>query len=456
MAIISTVTNDGGAVDPPATAAGAGHAAYQQPASYHEPFFFGHPLPGTAPGSSLPPFPSTATASWASDSVCRPPAPPHRHHQPWQPPPSPQHGAQTLSSSFLEDTDLLSGGGQSLFDVINSSFSPLSPTPTFAPPATPPQPQMPQPAMAAAVVVEAVVPLAAVPTGVPGGLRILQKAPKKPAPRPRGRPRKPAEESGEVRPPKKAKSGELRPPTKKKAKQHQPQEPSISISSDPCAWEEEAAAMEAAIGSYMDPRIPGVRFRPTDQEIIVFLRMKYLGRRIPVDFIKSFNVYQAHPETVQDTCGGSVDGCWYVFSSRNRRYPNGVRPARTVGDVGFWKSNTKEAEVRGGRGEVMGKVTALTFELGHQPDGMQTAWKMKEYCIPEKQHPCDGERMLLDDWVLCKLFCNGHGDDQDTIENAEAQGDEGELAVHIGQTPNNSKQDLSVEDYWIDQTAPPF
>jgi hypothetical protein len=85
------------------------------------------------------------------------------------------------------------------------------------------------------------------------------------------------------------------------------------------------------------------------------------------------------------SCGESVEGCWYVFSPRNRRYPNGDRPARSVGEVGFWKSNTKETDITVG-GTVIGKHTMLTFELGKQPKGEQTPWKMREYSIPEKQH----------------------------------------------------------------------
>lgn len=89
-----------------------------------------------------------------------------------------------------------------------------------------------------------------------------------------------------------------------------------------------------------------------------------------------------------------------MFSRRNRRYPFGVRPARAVGEtvLGSWKSNAKEKEIRvGGKadGAVIGKVTALTFELGARSNGVQTAWKMKEYHIPEKQHERDGSTMLV-------------------------------------------------------------
>jgi hypothetical protein len=108
-----------------------------------------------------------------------------------------------------------------------------------------------------------------------------------PATRRRGRPRKTAAASGTT-------------PRRKASAAESPQLQSTSCSDDPCAaWEEEAAMMEAAAGSYADTAVPGVRFCPNNEEVIGFLRLKYLGRKMPVDFFHDFNVYQAHPETVQ-------------------------------------------------------------------------------------------------------------------------------------------------------------
>ncbi|KAL6636685.1 hypothetical protein ACP70R_024257 [Stipagrostis hirtigluma subsp. patula] len=69
---------------------------------------------------------------------------------------------------------------------------------------------------------------------------------------------------------------------------------------------------------------------------------------------------------------------------------------------------------------------------------------------------------MLDDWVLCKLCCNGHGGrsgEADEVgeqsgeadEDAEeTEGDEDKQALPIDQTTSNSEQDLCVEDYVID------
>jgi hypothetical protein len=50
---------------------------------------------------------------------------------------------------------------------------------------------------------------------------------------------------------------------------------------------------------YADTSLPGVRFKPTDEEMIDYLRWKYLGRSMPVDFIKEFNVFEYHPSTIE-------------------------------------------------------------------------------------------------------------------------------------------------------------
>uniref|UniRef100_K4AKM0 NAC domain-containing protein n=2 Tax=Setaria italica TaxID=4555 RepID=K4AKM0_SETIT len=230
-----------------------------------------------------------------------------------------------------------------------------------------------------------------------------------------------------------------------------------------------AGDQAAAAGPYADTSVAGVRFQPTDEELIFYLRLKHAGHKMPVDFFKDFDVYHEHPETSRAACG-VVNGCWYAFSPRNRKYKNGGRPARSVFDasgvqVGYWKSNTKLAPVlAGGKadGALVGEVTSLTFHLGQQPKGTQTPWKMKEYAIPQNQHAPDGSAMRLNDWVVCKLFYkervikNAAAEEDQLSEAGEndvwAEGDEGTWRVPVVQTLGNSEQDLCV-DYQIETNA---
>ncbi|KAJ1293028.1 hypothetical protein BS78_01G036600 [Paspalum vaginatum] len=184
------------------------------------------------------------------------------------------------------------------------------------------------------------------------------------------------------------------------------------------AGDQQAAATASSSVPYaMDTSAAGIRFSPRGEDLIFYLRKKYAGEKMPVDFFKEFNVYDAHPEAIKAACGESVDGCWYAFSSRKRKYKNGHRPARSVfgaggEQVGFWKSNTKLKDVHPGdrdHGPVVGKVTALTFMLGRQrgtgaDKPKHTSWKMREYSMLETEHQPDGSAMLLNEWVVCQLF----------------------------------------------------
>ena len=51
--------------------------------------------------------------------------------------------------------------------------------------------------------------------------------------------------------------------------------------------------------AYAETFAAGVRFRPTDEDLIFFLRLKHAGREIPVGFFKDFDVYQASPEAIK-------------------------------------------------------------------------------------------------------------------------------------------------------------
>ncbi|KAF8717977.1 hypothetical protein HU200_025443 [Digitaria exilis] len=232
-----------------------------------------------------------------------------------------------------------------------------------------------------------------------------------------------------------------------------------------------AVVEQEAMPPYADTSAEGVRFQPTDEELIFYLRLKYAGREMPVDFFKEFDVYQAYPEKSRDVCG-VVNGCWYAFSPRDRKYKNGHRPKRSVVEaggqqLGYWKSNTKLTSVCSrADGSEIGTVASLTFHLGNQPHGTQTPWKMREYAIPKNQHAPDGSAMRLNDWVLCKLFYKerviatrkrgsqlGEAAENDSGDS-ESSGDEGgdesiQMGSTVDQTPQDSEQDLRVEDYLV-------
>ncbi|KAF0892089.1 hypothetical protein E2562_013475 [Oryza meyeriana var. granulata] len=166
--------------------------------------------------------------------------------------------------------------------------------------------------------------------------------------------------------------------------------------------------------------VPGIRFIPSDIELIVdYLQPKLRGEQLPTNYVHVCDIYSDHPEKLTSQLGGSVEGNWYIFSPRNRKYPNGGRPRRETGNIGFWKSTTKKEPILGtpgedGRTEVIGYKGCLTY---HVSDGnnmpkkpkkemaTKTAWKMWEFVCTNSNRPptAEEEPMRLNDWVLCKI-----------------------------------------------------
>ena len=81
---------------------------------------------------------------------------------------------------------------------------------------------------------------------------------------------------------------------------------------------------------------------------------------------------------------------WYFFTLRERKYPNGTRPSRSVahGLDGYWKATGVDKAIISD-GQVIGFRKALDFYDGNQSSGIKTKWKMHEYRINQKSLPPD-------------------------------------------------------------------
>ena len=67
---------------------------------------------------------------------------------------------------------------------------------------------------------------------------------------------------------------------------------------------------------------------------------------------------------------------WYLFTPRDRKYPNGVRPNRMAGS-GYWKATgTDKPILSSGDGKILGVKKALVFHKGRPPRGTKTDWIM--------------------------------------------------------------------------------
>jgi hypothetical protein len=110
--------------------------------------------------------------------------------------------------------------------------------------------------------------------------------------------------------------------------------------------------------------------------------------------------------------GRSVEGFWYVFSKRHRKYPNGMRPSRSTGTAGRWKTVGQNKEVHDAAEQfVIGHKCELSYEvfvhehLGDRPPGSKpprprlekTEWKMCEFVAMDTDKPISSgpDKMLV-------------------------------------------------------------
>ncbi|KAL6563765.1 Protein CUP-SHAPED COTYLEDON [Orobanche gracilis] len=150
---------------------------------------------------------------------------------------------------------------------------------------------------------------------------------------------------------------------------------------------------------------PGYRFVPTDKELIIgYLRKKVNNEPIPLGEIREVNLYNFPPKYLTENYSPVGEKEWYFFTMRDRRYPKGNRPKRSVGGgIGWWKATGGDKLIRS-NGKIVGKKQVLVFYYGKNKSGEEkTNWIMHEYKLDTPTTPsCNNTR--LDDWVLCRIY----------------------------------------------------
>ncbi|XP_019155709.1 PREDICTED: NAC domain-containing protein 83-like [Ipomoea nil] len=145
--------------------------------------------------------------------------------------------------------------------------------------------------------------------------------------------------------------------------------------------------------------LPGFRFHPTDEELIVhYLNPKVLNSPLPADVILEIsNVCQSDPWNLP---GGS-DGERYFFSSREVKDGSGNRCSRGTLS-GYWKAtgNDKKIAASGEAQRVVGIRKTLAFYKGKPSNSSKTDWIMHEYRL------ADAPQANL---VLCRIFFKKRG-----------------------------------------------
>ncbi|KAL0460038.1 UNVERIFIED_CONTAM: NAC domain-containing protein 90 [Sesamum latifolium] len=129
---------------------------------------------------------------------------------------------------------------------------------------------------------------------------------------------------------------------------------------------------------------PGVRFYPTEEELVSFYLHNMLQhnnnskiRRV----IPLLDIYQFHPSQLPKHCGEVCRGDteqWFFFVARQAREVRGGRPSRTTAS-GYWKATGTPTYVYSSDNKVIGVKRSMVFYQGKAPAGAKTKWKMNEY-----------------------------------------------------------------------------
>lgn len=147
---------------------------------------------------------------------------------------------------------------------------------------------------------------------------------------------------------------------------------------------------------------PGVRFHPTDEELVLFyLKRKVCRRRIRPSMIGEVDVYKWEPwELPEKSAVRKGEKQWFFFSPRDRKYPNGSRSNRAT-KHGYWKATGKDRTISH-KSKAAGNKKTLVYYRGRAPKGERTDWVMHEYTIDEQLLVSFSN--VQDSYALYKLF----------------------------------------------------
>ncbi|KAL6506083.1 Protein CUP-SHAPED COTYLEDON [Orobanche hederae] len=189
---------------------------------------------------------------------------------------------------------------------------------------------------------------------------------------------------------------------------------------------------------------PGFRFMPTDKELIIgYLRKKVNNEPIPVAEIIEVDLYKFTPKYLTENYSPLGKKEWYFFTMRDRRYPNGNRPKRSVeGGIGWWKATGGDKLIRS-NGKIVGKKKVLVFYYGKNKSGEEkTKWIMHEYKLDTPSTTPSSNNMRLDDWVLCRIYERNNKKIKDVDEDDDVDQVNNNLVVSQPNYENNN----NIED----------
>ncbi|CAL0333964.1 unnamed protein product [Lupinus luteus] len=154
---------------------------------------------------------------------------------------------------------------------------------------------------------------------------------------------------------------------------------------------------------------PGVRFFPTEEELVSFYlynklqgQINAIDRVIPVIDINAVEPSKL-PALAGELCRGDREQ-WFFFTAGQEREARGGRPSRTTG-CGYWKATGSPGYVYSSDNTVIGVKKTMVFYKGKAPTGNKTKWKMNEYkAIQPSNQSTTATPQLRREFSLCRVY----------------------------------------------------
>uniref|UniRef100_A0A7N0UX38 NAC domain-containing protein n=1 Tax=Kalanchoe fedtschenkoi TaxID=63787 RepID=A0A7N0UX38_KALFE len=190
---------------------------------------------------------------------------------------------------------------------------------------------------------------------------------------------------------------------------------------------------------------PGVRFQPTDEELVFqYLAKKIFHLPLPASIIPEVEVCKSDPWDLP----GDKSETRYFFSSREAKYPNGSRSNRATGS-GYWKATGIDRKIMcRGRNQVGGLKKTLVFYQGKPNKGTRTDWIMHEYrldsaladlLMKRSAGPQAAVTAQIEKWVLCRIFLKKRaGGDANKLTDEVRRGLARPILCDLNEAPTSS------------------
>ncbi|XP_050206012.1 protein CUP-SHAPED COTYLEDON 3-like [Mercurialis annua] len=156
---------------------------------------------------------------------------------------------------------------------------------------------------------------------------------------------------------------------------------------------------------------PGFKFYPSDEELVChYLYKKITNEQVLKGTLVEIDLHTCEPWQLPEVAKLNANE-WYFFSFRDRKYATGFRTNRATAS-GYWKATGKDRTVVDPSSrEVVGMRKTLVFYRNRAPNGIKTGWIMHEFRLETPHMP------PKEDWVLCRVFHKGKGDDLESNIN---------------------------------------